>query len=177
MGLTVEWSGAGRGPQEPSDPLYPHGKDVDVSEGAKAVCETALQCPAPECGLWIVRCDACGVKVGVTAAGRPDDPRSFKMACRTPAARYLHDYEPGEYDPQVSQQPGPTGDFPDGKLKDDDQGGIAVAVGVSPADGKSVIINFGKPVAWIGLAPEQAIEFAFSILTHAGVTIGEAKPT
>jgi hypothetical protein len=38
--------------------------------------------------------------------------------------------------------------------------------GVSHDKG-NVIINFGKPVAWIGFPPEMAFQFARSIAEHA----------
>lgn len=60
---------------------------------------------------------------------------------------------------------GPTGKFPRGKLNADDEGGIAI--GVTSQD-KTVIINFGKEIAWIGMDKPQAIEFAKLIMRHAG---------
>jgi len=50
--------------------------------------------------------------------------------------------------------PGSTGKFPEGKLRDDDEGEIRVAL--TAIDGK-IIIDFGKPVKWIGLGPTDAI--------------------
>jgi hypothetical protein len=61
---------------------------------------------------------------------------------------------------------GPTGDFPHGKLNPDDEGGLNIAIG-SDADGKNVVIRFGKEVAWIALPQEQAVQFAMTILRHA----------
>ena len=63
-----------------------------------------------------------------------------------------------------SEKPGPTGLFPEGKLTEDDQGEIAMAVGHK--DGK-VIIEFGTPVAWVGMNPIQAKQLAMDLLTHA----------
>ena len=59
---------------------------------------------------------------------------------------------------------GPTGDFPEGKLNANDEGEIQIAVGHS--DG-NVVIDFGKPVAWIGVGPDQADQLADVIRTHA----------
>jgi len=61
---------------------------------------------------------------------------------------------------------GPTGDYPHGKLNDDDEGGLMT--GVTHLDSGEVIINFGKPVAWFGMPKEIAIDFAKLVLKHAG---------
>ena len=61
---------------------------------------------------------------------------------------------------------GPTGDYPRGKFGPDDEGGLNI--GITQKDGV-VVVNFGTPVAWFGMPPEQAIEFAKNILKHAGV--------
>jgi hypothetical protein len=147
MTLHVAWDDHGREPQCPPNPLLPDGLDVDVSEGAKKTCAVALPYPAPRCGVWVICCDECGLSVGVTAAGRPDDPRSVKVAC-TPL--------------------GPTGDFPKGKLNEEDEGGLTMAVShqVYPSGGV-VRIDFGKPTAWIGLPPDEAVAFAKMIVNHA----------
>ena len=48
---------------------------------------------------------------------------------------------------------GATGKFPMGKLNEDDEGELRLALGLS--NGK-IIFNFGKPVAWLGLDYETA---------------------
>lgn len=63
---------------------------------------------------------------------------------------------------------GATGKFPYGKLNDDDEGELTLGVAYDKLDGV-VRIEFGTPVAWIGLTPPQAIEFAKALLTNAGV--------
>ena len=55
---------------------------------------------------------------------------------------------------------GATGEFPEGKLTDSDEGEIKLAVGAS--QGK-VVIDFGTQVTWIGFTPKQARELAESI--------------
>ena len=82
--LKVVWVDKGREPKCAPDPDYPNGIDMDVSYGAESTCSTGLPYPARRCGLYIVTCQVCGFVVGVTTAGRPDDPRSLKMACRFP---------------------------------------------------------------------------------------------
>jgi hypothetical protein len=59
---------------------------------------------------------------------------------------------------------GALGDFPEGKLTKTDEGAIQFAVGHK--DGK-VILDFGTPVHWVGLSPQQAADLASSILSKA----------
>ena len=59
---------------------------------------------------------------------------------------------------------GATGDFPEGKLAADDEGGIQFAIG--EADGK-VVVDFGTSVHWLGMTPQQASEFASTLLNKA----------
>jgi hypothetical protein len=76
--------------------------------------------------------------------------------------------------------PGPTGDFPHGKLDDDDEGGIKVAISghLAPDGTPMVRLDFGKSLAWLSLPRQQAILFAMSLLKFAGlsVVIDEDKP-
>lgn len=73
-------------PKQPPNPAYPAGVDVDISLGAKRTCSTPLPYPvrSPNVGTWMITCLVCGLRVGVTAASRPDDPRSVKVACKLP---------------------------------------------------------------------------------------------
>lgn len=80
--LTVKWLDHGREPQARPDPDYPNGIDLDTSAGAAVTCETALPYPARRCGAYVVRCELCGTSALVTTAGRPDDPRSLRIACK-----------------------------------------------------------------------------------------------
>jgi hypothetical protein len=82
MVMTVTWLDAGREPREKADPRYPDGIDLDISAGASMRCVTALPYPARGCGSWLVVCDTCELQIVVTAAGRRDDPRSVRMACK-----------------------------------------------------------------------------------------------
>ena len=80
----VEFRRSGRGKAQcPPDPNYPHGIDMDISMGSPKTCSVKLPYPAPECGFWLVACQVCPMSVAVTAAGRPDDPKTLKMACLT----------------------------------------------------------------------------------------------
>lgn len=60
---------------------------------------------------------------------------------------------------------GTTGNFPKGKLNEDDEGELSLMV--KEADG-NVHIYFGKPIAWLALPKEQAFQFALLIMKHAG---------
>ncbi len=79
--MKIEWHDGGREPRCKPNPKYPNGIDLDNTEGAAVTCKVALPYPAKRCGVYIVECSTCGLRVGVTAAGRPDDPRSIKLAC------------------------------------------------------------------------------------------------
>ena len=76
----VRWVDAGRWPQCPPNPNYPTGIDVIETIGPDT-CKVDLPYPAKRCGAYEVQCQACGRKMTVTTAGRPDDPRSLTMQC------------------------------------------------------------------------------------------------
>lgn len=80
--MKVEWIDRGTEPQNPPDPNYPMGIDIDASDGAAAACKVQLPYPAKRCGYWYVECPTCGTNALITTAGRPDDPRSVKLACK-----------------------------------------------------------------------------------------------
>lgn len=54
--------------------------------------------------------------------------------------------------------------FPEGKITPDDEGNISVAIGISNGN---VIINFGKPVAWLGLPPAACMEMGRTLIKRA----------
>lgn len=54
--------------------------------------------------------------------------------------------------------------YPHGKLNDDDEGELRVAIGHERGN---VILDFYKPVKWIGLPPEQAMGLARLLVHHA----------
>jgi len=77
----IEWIDRHREPQCAPNPAYPNGIDLDCSAGLTS-CLVQLPYPAKRCGLYIVTCLKCGECVAATTAGRPDDPRSLRMACK-----------------------------------------------------------------------------------------------
>lgn len=89
----VTWLDHGREPQCAPDPAFPAGKDLDMTrvlvEGWPT-CKVDLPYPAKRCGLYLVECNACGMTIGVTTAGRPDDPRSVRVGCTKPDTTELH---------------------------------------------------------------------------------------
>lgn len=56
----------------------------------------------------------------------------------------------------MTRKLGATGEFPRGKFCDEDEGGLRMAMAIRD---KTIIVNFGKPVAWIGLDLESAEAF------------------
>lgn len=83
MTLTVEWQSHHRKAREKPNPAFPNGVDIVMHATPDAPsCKVAIPYPAPECGVWIVACSRCGLRAGVTAAGRPDDPKSLTVPCK-----------------------------------------------------------------------------------------------
>ena len=80
--MTVEFIDSGREPKCAPDPAFPEGKDIDASDGASVTCTADIPYPAPRCGVMIVACSKCGLRIGLTVAGRPDDPRTVKIGCK-----------------------------------------------------------------------------------------------
>lgn len=82
MTLKITWHDSHRGPINPPNPNFPNGIDVDLSRGAALSCQTVLPYPAKRCGQYLIRCETCGYAAILTTAGRVDDPRSVKVACK-----------------------------------------------------------------------------------------------
>jgi hypothetical protein len=82
--MIITWIDRKREPQCPPDPAYPLGVDLDLSEGMPNACKVSLPYPARRCGAYVVECPNCGTRVICTTAGRVDDPRSVKLACKRP---------------------------------------------------------------------------------------------
>ena len=80
--MKIEFKGTGRKAKCPPNPAYPQGIDLDMSAGALTACKTTLPYPAREVGGFAVECRLCGMTAYITAAGRPDDPRSLILACK-----------------------------------------------------------------------------------------------
>lgn len=65
---------------------------------------------------------------------------------------------------------GPTGRFPEGKVRDDDQGELRAALGVEKG---KVVIDFGKEISWVSLGPGQARALAVELIRLAGRADGK----
>lgn len=59
---------------------------------------------------------------------------------------------------------GAIGAYPNGQLTKADEGSIQFAIGEQ--DGK-VVIDFGTPIHWLGMTPQQAADFASTVLKRA----------
>ncbi len=64
---------------------------------------------------------------------------------------------------------GATGEYPEGKLNEDDEGELRLAVGHNEGN---VILDFGKPVVWVGLPPDTADAIADMLRKHAQAVRG-----
>jgi len=70
---------------------------------------------------------------------------------------------------QEAKALGATGEFPEGKLTEHDEGEIVFRVGSH--QGK-VVIEFGTPVAWLGMTPQQALRLAGLLERHVNRLLG-----
>jgi hypothetical protein len=80
--FSVDWVDKHHESACPADPAYPCGCTIDVALDALKACRVQLPCPAARCGMWIVRCRACGFSISLATAGRADDPKSVRVPCR-----------------------------------------------------------------------------------------------
>ena len=80
--IRVTWVDLGKEPQCPPNPAFPQGVDIDLTNGKQYFCQVPLPYPAKRIGHYLLHCDLCGQRVVITTAGRPDDPRSAKLACQ-----------------------------------------------------------------------------------------------
>ena len=80
--FSIEWIDAGKEPSCAPDPRFPDGIDLNVAGASTMHCTTALPYPARRIGVYLVVCRRCGKRAMITTAGRPDDPRSVRIACK-----------------------------------------------------------------------------------------------
>jgi hypothetical protein len=64
----------------------------------------------------------------------------------------------------AAQFRGATGDFPQGAMRPTDEGAIQFAIGVEKG---KVVLDFGTPVAWVGMPAAQAAELGSLMIKHA----------
>lgn len=63
-------------------------------------------------------------------------------------------------------QLGATGEFPEGRISETDEGGLKMAI-FKTKDKANLIIEFGTPVQWLGMPVDEAKAFALAILKKA----------
>jgi hypothetical protein len=80
--FNIFWQDFEREPQCPADPNYPNGVDLKFPARYTLTCTVALPYPAKRCGAYMVECKRCGTRVGITTAGRRDDPKSAQIPCQ-----------------------------------------------------------------------------------------------
>lgn len=82
MTLNVTWIDRGLEPQCEPDPEYPNGKNLVMAMPGDRCCTAALPYPAKRIGFYAIECTDCGKTAMVSTAGRPDDPKSVRVACK-----------------------------------------------------------------------------------------------
>jgi hypothetical protein len=83
MTWDVTFIDAGREPKEKPDPDFPNGRELDLRTNVlQKHCCRGVPYPAPRCGQYLITCNVCRLRVVVTVAGRPDDPRSITLPCK-----------------------------------------------------------------------------------------------
>jgi len=86
--FTIHWHDRGRPPKVAPNPDYPDGIELDLRQDKdRSACNINLPYPTghENIGTWVVECSKCGLRIGITAASRPDDPRSALVNCKTVA--------------------------------------------------------------------------------------------
>lgn len=63
--------------------------------------------------------------------------------------------------------PGPTREFPLGKLNDTDRGELVTEI--REEDGR-LVVDFGTDLSWIGFEPQGAVDFAYALIDNARAT-------
>jgi len=74
----------------------------------------------------------------------------------------------------MSKKFGPTGRHPFGKNDESDDGEISMGIASDFANG-TVVLNFGVPIVWIGLYPQQAKDMAAVMIKHADEILKRAS--
>ena len=59
----------------------------------------------------------------------------------------------------MSEHPGPTGQFPRGKLNEHDDGELRVALGIDLTT-RTIVMDFSRKISWLGLDHRSAKELA-----------------
>ena len=78
---------------------------------------------------------------------RPEDLERFRRDKGEFSAQLLSKHI------ELDQEAGPTGRYPEGKIREDDQGEVKLQVFVQE---DKVIINFGTKLSWVAFTEQQA---------------------
>lgn len=105
--------------------------------------------------------DAIEWPTGKPAAFITIDDRALTFDGTWPRVADLLDFKPWN-----KRRAGATGDHPQGRLNADDQGGLRMAI-AADVGGGVVRVDFGKPVAWLGLDKATALALAANLTKHA----------
>lgn len=92
------------------------------------------------------------------------DDRALCFDGRFPTTEEMLSFKPWNKRAQTDANVGATGLYPDGALSKEDEGQLRLAIA---HDSQNVIIKFGKPVAWLGLSPKEALQLSDLIKQHA----------
>ena len=58
-----------------------------MAKQAEKSCLVMLPYPAKRIGYFDIECTGCGLRVAISTAGRRDDPRSVRLACKGTGCR------------------------------------------------------------------------------------------
>lgn len=78
----ITWIDHHRAPESPANPNFPNGRDFDFTQGKMPYCTVQLEHPTKGCGIYVIYCLLCEIRVAATTAGRPDDPSKCKIPCK-----------------------------------------------------------------------------------------------
>lgn len=78
----ISWNDAGQEPVCKPDSRFPNGRVIVMAPPGESSCAVNVPYPAQRCGSYLIVCERCGMSVGVTTAGRPDDPRRIIIPCK-----------------------------------------------------------------------------------------------
>jgi len=73
----------------------------------------------------------------------------------------------------AKEKVGATGEFPRGKIRPDDEGGLTA--GISTDAKGNIIIDFGKAITWVAMPKADATRLAVMLLRAAGVKVETRK--
>lgn len=151
--------------------LYKHlvaAAGVDFSDTPKwwadQIAKTAFADPWEEEVKWAA---TCVVKEVRWPFFKPPalvtiDDRAVEFTGMWPAFSDLSSFQPWNKRPL-----GATGKFPMPPLDEHDEGELKMALAFDPVMG-IVRVEFGKPIAWLGLPPSEAMQLGKMLMTKAG---------